>query len=220
MKQAVKSGTSLLLLLSLLISQSGCTYMLWSSDDFEAYRKPAPNPELHLYESKKQDDFLVVYKEQSERNDSIHTRAYWLNLNQNRLERKRAPIFTSKDSVHNLPSIPVFYFTGSPAHTNQAFYAICETNDESFMLYATNNTIGSYSLPVYNDGRGRLEKIVLTPITVSIDVAAGVVILGVLVILNANPDDFQPTFSTHHDHDHDHDNGAYHSNEADHSKPK
>jgi hypothetical protein len=78
----------------------------------------------------------------------------------------------------NLPSIPIFYST--PEKTNQNFYAVYETNSQSFALFSGGREVGSYDLPVYNDGRGRIEKIVLTPVAISVDIT---IIGGCVAIL-------------------------------------
>ena len=91
----------------LMFSQSGCTYMLWSDQNYESFHQPAPISDLHLYQSKKQNDVLVVYREQSERNEHVCTRAYWLNRNQIRVTRPSPPIFINKKAARNLPAVPI-----------------------------------------------------------------------------------------------------------------
>ena len=46
--------------------------------------EPAQNPDVRLFDARHKKDFLVVYNEYSERHDSIHTRAYFLNQNRKR----------------------------------------------------------------------------------------------------------------------------------------
>ncbi len=125
------------------------------------------NPDLHLYESQKRNDFLVVYQEISERNDAIHTRAYWLNKNETRISRQHAPVYTSKKSVDDLPAVPVYY--SIPDTSGQGLYAVYETNQESFTLFSGEREMGTYQLPDYNDGWGRVEKVALTPFAVTAD---------------------------------------------------
>lgn len=197
----------IVLSLALLISQSGCTYMLWTDDNLQANRVPAGNADLRLYASKTQDDFLVVYQEQSERNNKIRTRAYWLLDNENRVKAERAPLFASKKSQRGLSTVPLYYLPPVQVETNHDFYAVWETNNESFAIFTTNRAIGIYTLPIYDDGRGRLEKIALTPVAVSVDAAVGVVILGIL-ILGSSADDDSPNFPEKHEH---HDNSGHHS---------
>ena len=93
----------------LVVTQSGCTYALWSDQDYQAYHQPAKNSDLHLFESKKHNDILVVYKEQSEKTEHIKTRAYWLDQNQIRVTREAPPIFISEKAARNLPAVPVFH---------------------------------------------------------------------------------------------------------------
>jgi hypothetical protein len=169
MKMRVECIARLLPLL-LPVFGSGCvTQALWNNGNLEAVKEPANNVDLRLFDAKRQNDLLVVYDEYSERNDAIHTRAYWLNENQARVGQRRAPHFTNTNLMSNLPSVPVFYST--PGETNSALtlYAVVETNKQSFTLYSSNGKIGLHDLPFYNDGRGRIEKIALTPVSVTAD---------------------------------------------------
>jgi hypothetical protein len=167
-----------LLLLSLL--ESGCTYALWTNGNLVAFKEPARNPNLDLYESRQQKDFLVVYDEHSERTDAIHRRAYWLNRNQSRLERQKAPVFARRDQARllDLSAVPVFYSMPA-AGSSGGIYAVCDTNQETFALFSGNRQIGSYDFPVYNDHWGNVEKVALTPVAVTADatVAGGIVAL-------------------------------------------
>jgi hypothetical protein len=160
-------------LLLILLFQSGCTYALWTDGNLDAYKEPAQTPSLHLYESQKKNDFLVVYAEYSERSDSTRTRAYWLNKNDRRVENQHAPAFARKKSIDDLPSVPVFYSMPKTSQLSQKLYAVCDTNLNTFALYSGNHEIGSYDLPVYKDHTGTVEKVALTPVAVTAD--AGIV---------------------------------------------
>lgn len=170
-KTTVKLSVRFLPLLLILLLESGCTYALWNNGNLDAYKEPAPTANLRLFASQKQSDFLVVYSEYSERNDSIHTRAYWLNKNESRVENKRIPAFARKNSVDHLPAIPVFYALPDKTDLNWNLYAVCNTNLDTFTLYSDNREIGSYVLPFYKDRWGTIEKVALTPVTVTADTA-------------------------------------------------
>lgn len=169
MKTTVKHAARFLPLLLILFLESGCTYALWTNGNLDAYKEPAQNPDLHVFQSEQRGDFLVVYKEQSDRNDAIHTRAYWLNKNENRVEDKRAPAFARKKSVDHLPPVPVFYFLPKTPDLTGKLYAVCDTNLDTFTLYSGNYKIGSYNFPVYNDHWGTVEKTALTPVAMTAD---------------------------------------------------
>ena len=181
MKCKVKFICSVVFPLLLMLTQSGCTYMLWSDENYEAFHQPAPNPDLHLYESKKENDILVVYKEQSERNEHIHTRAYWLNRNQIRVTRECPPIFTSKKAARNLPGIPFLDSMPTNEYNIQSFYALPGTN-QSFALFRGEHEIGSYSLPAYDGERPVAEKIALTPVTLTADAAMAAAVAGLVIL--------------------------------------
>ena len=148
----------------------GCaTHALWDNQGLEAVKEPADKPNLRLFDAKRHDDLLVVYDEYSERNDGIRTRAYWLNQNQARVDQRRAPHFVSPGLMQKLSPVPVFYATSGETNWTFALYAVVETNRQSFTLYYNNGKITRHDLPTYNDGRGRVEKIALTPVAVTAD---------------------------------------------------
>lgn len=179
MNLAIKFARSFLPLLLLLLLQSGCTYALWTNGNLVAYKEPAQNPDLRLFQATQQSDFLVVYNEHSERTDSIHKRAYWLKKNQQRVTDQKAPTFAHCNLPSHLSEIPVFY---SAPETNfvRGVYAVCDTNQETFKLFSGNTQIGSYDFPVYRDHWGNVEKVALTPVAVTADVAVAGGIVAVL----------------------------------------
>jgi len=166
----VKYIVRLLPLLLLTLVSSCATKALWNNGNLEAIKEPASNVNFRLFDSKRKNDLLVIYDEYSERNDGIHTRAYWLNENEMLINQRHAPHFVNTNLMRNLPSVPVFH-ASAPSETNltQPLYAIVATNQQSFTLYSGNREISSYDLPFYNDGKGRVEKIALTPIAVTAD---------------------------------------------------
>lgn len=169
MKLTIKFAGLFLPLLLLLLLESGCTYALWTNGNLVAYKEPAQNPNLHLFHSTQRNDFLVVYDEHSERTDSTHKRAYWLNKNQRRVEDQKAPVFAHHDPERHLSAVPVFY---SPSGSNftRDIYAVCDTNKETFTLFSGDHELGSYDFPVYHDHWGNVEKVALTPVAVTADV--------------------------------------------------
>lgn len=178
MKLAIKFAGLFLPLLVLLLIESGCTYALWTNGNLVAYKEPAQNPDLHLFQSTQRADYLVVYSEHSERTDAIHKRAYWLNKNQKRVENKQEPAFARRNQARhlNLSAVPVYY---SMPNTNSApgIYAVCDTNQQSFALFSDHREVGTYEFPFYRDHWGTVEKVALTPVAVTADVsiAAGIV---------------------------------------------
>jgi hypothetical protein len=169
----------------LLALTGGCvTKALWDNDDLEAFKEPAGNLNLRLFVGKPQTNLLVVYQESSERNGSVRTRAYWLNENQNLLDQHHRPHFADAESRRNLPAVPVFY-EPIPAGINlpPELCAVVASNRHSFTLYQDNRPIASHKLPVYNDGKGRLEKTALTPVAVTADLTIVGAFLGYLYLL-------------------------------------
>ena len=161
------------LIVALLLSflAGGCaTDALWNKADLDAWNEPVQNADVHLYGAGGQTDFLVVYDEYSERNDSIRPRAYFLNENKKRVVRGQKPHFVSTRLARQLPPVPVFQ-TQPETGTNfpHILYAVLSTNRQSFALCSGGGK-NAYDLPTYNDGRGKIYRIALTPIAVVADI--------------------------------------------------
>jgi hypothetical protein len=178
-----------LLPLLLLTLGSGCaTKALWNNGNLEAVKEPANNASLRLFDSKRQNDLLVVYDEYSERTDGIHTRAYWLNENEMLVNQRHAPHFVNTNLMRDLPPVPVFSQPiSSKTNLTPMLYAVGATNQQSFMLYSGNHESGSHGLPFYNDGKGRVEKIALTPFAVTADLTIVGGYIGCLWIYAGGP---------------------------------
>ena len=165
----------------LLALAGGCvTQTLWQNDRLEACKEPADKLNLRLFEGGPQTNLLVLYDEYSERNDAVHTRAYWLKENQPLVDQHLRPHFAPAGAGRNLPAVPVFY-DPIPVGTNlpPGLCAVVPTNRQSFTLYLDDRAIGSHALPVYNDGNGRIEKIAMTPLAVTADLT---VVPGVVIV--------------------------------------
>jgi hypothetical protein len=160
---------------------SGCaTNALWNKTQLDAWNEPASNANVHLFDASQRKDFLVVYDEYSERHDSIHTRAYFLNQNQGRVAQGQKPHFVSARASRKLSPVPIFQ-TLPESNTNfsQTICAVISTNGQFFTIYSGKEKT-DYNLPVYNDGQGQIDRIALTPIAV---VADATIVGGVLAVL-------------------------------------
>jgi hypothetical protein len=162
--------TSLLCPLLLALAGGCATKSLWQDGRFEACKEPANHLNLRVFESKPHDNFLVIYDEAAERSGTIHPRAYWLNENQARVDQHLRPRFSRANASRDLPAVAVLY-DPIPAGMNlpPGLCAVVATNKLAFTLYRANRPIGSHNLPVYNDVRGLMEEIALTPVTVTVD---------------------------------------------------
>jgi hypothetical protein len=176
------------------LAGGGCmTSALWENDDWEAWKQPADKPHLQLFEGDPQTNLLVFYDEYSERNNGIHTRAYWLKENQTKVDEHVRPHFASFSAKNHLPSVPIYYDPIPAGMTlPPGLCAVVATNQQSFTLYVDNRVIGSRLLPIYNDGKGRTEKIALTPLAVTADASiVGPAIAGLLAYWYASSSDVQ-----------------------------
>ncbi len=157
-------------LLFVILGGSGCaTSALWTSPGLECWKEPDQNPNLRLYDGAPCADFLVVYDQYSERSDTTHRVAYWMNENERRLNNRRAPEFVSPKLAVPLASIPTFNSVSERGNSPPPVYALVATNGQSFTLYSDTLGVSSHDLPVYNDGKGKMEKAVLTPVAVTAD---------------------------------------------------
>jgi hypothetical protein len=161
---------SLTIALLLPLLTSGCvTNALWNKTQLDDWNEPANDANVHLFEAFQQKDFLVVYDEYSERHDSIHTRAYFLNQNQKGVAQGQKPHFVNARLSHKLPPVPIFQtLPESDTNFSQIIYAVISTNRQSFTIYSGKEKT-DYSLAVYNDGRGQIDRIALTPVAVTAD---------------------------------------------------
>lgn len=150
--------------------------MMWDRQAFDASNMPAQNPDLKLFAAEQRNGFLAVYNEYSERKNAVRERAYWINENRNL--NKPKPRFVDIRAAKGLVPMPVYYESQSNAALQPGFYAICATNNQSFTLYRSNHAVDSYGLPFYDDGWGEVDRIAMTPVTVTADavITAGVIV--------------------------------------------
>src|SRR6185369_9669816 len=118
----------------LLILQSplwtGCTALLWERSTLSTYYHPAGPPNLQLYYSEAQKDFLVQYDECRNKEKTIRTRYYWLEPNAKFTERGRKPLFldvVAVDGLQLLPQTPMLLSPPPPALNG--LYVVCRPDD-------------------------------------------------------------------------------------------
>lgn len=183
----VKSQAILLLVLPLLAS--GCvTHKLWTASALDEWNEPAPNPNLHLFEDARRDDLLVVYNEYSERNATTRTRAFFLKQNQKPLAKHTRPRFVNVHAAEGLPPVPVFHLAPpSPPE----LYAVAEADSPKFTIFSDGEGVGPDELPTYNDGLGQVERVALTPVAATADVAIVSSVLGCCWCYMLGNGDFQ-----------------------------
>ena len=161
-----------MLLLLAMAAVPGCaTHALWEDADLGTWHEPSSDSTLRLFHWNKPWDLLVLYKETTEPHNLTHTRAYLLHKNESRIERQRRPEFVTVNSLDGLEAVPVFFGTNSAVGSpGPPLYAILSTNKVWFTIYSDDRATGSYSLPVYHDGLGKMERIALTPLAATADV--------------------------------------------------
>lgn len=160
------AGVALLLLLL-----GGCaTKSLWERGSVSAFNEPAPETRLRLYQAPSRQDVLVVYEEFSERKASVRTRAYFLQENFRRMEQGHTPRFVAAEAARGLHPI-LFQSTATnvPSVSGAELTALVNTNGRTFSLWLNGERVGDHDLPVYDDGSGRVKRVLLTPATVVAD---------------------------------------------------
>lgn len=165
-----------LALLPLLVS--GCvTHKLWTESKLDEWNEPAGAPRLRLFRDERRNDFLVVYDEYSDRHCTTRTRAFFLFQNLEPLAQHGRPYFVTTNWTCRLPPVPVLAL--APTNVPAPFYAVT-TNGGNFTLFSSGHDLGSYVLPLYDDGVGRMQRIAWTPLAVTADLT---IIGGVVVIV-------------------------------------
>lgn len=154
------------------ITLAGCaTKSLWEQGSVSAYNEPAPEARVRLYQARGKSDVLVVYEEFSERKAAVRTRAYYLQENAARLERRRRPHFVGAQEARTLDPIRTQVATNEVAVlTGPELAAVVSPNGRTFTLCVNGEKVGEHELPVYDDGSGRVKQVLLTPVTVVVDV--------------------------------------------------
>ncbi len=160
-----------MLLLLALAAVPGCaTHALWEDANLGTWHQPAPNTGFKLFRFGQPGELLVLYQESTPPHDFRRTRAYLLYENEHRIEMHQHPKFVKIDSLAGLEPVPIFSATNSAVSTPAPpLYAILATNRLWFTVYSSGAVAGSYSLPEYWDGMGKMERIALTPLAVSAD---------------------------------------------------
>jgi hypothetical protein len=126
---------------------------------------------------------LVTYDAVSDRQPGVQRRAYFLNANRDRLRAGRPPHFVNPNRVHGLqplPSVPTLALVTNSLVTN--LYSVVEGSN-SFILYRPDSSPEACHLPYYQDSYaadGQWKRVLLTPLTVTVDVTVGVVVIGIV----------------------------------------
>lgn len=147
------------------------------------HNKPSEKAQLRLFQVESKHDFLVVYDEYSERRDAIKPRAYFLLQNQKRIENLKKPSFVGTNLISHAAPVPLF---APPPPTNAVsfpLYAVAASSN-SFTIYSGTTEVVTGNLPVYDDGSGRLTRLLLTPATVTADATIVGGCLGLIFLCN------------------------------------
>jgi hypothetical protein len=179
-----RQASAIVLLLPLLIS--GCvTHQLWTGSSLDEWNEPAGDPNLRVFRDERKNDLLVSYEEFSDRHETNRARAFFLYKNQNRLQSQYRPHFVNLDTSRGLTPVPLFFST--PTNPPDLYCAVTETNRANFMIFSAGRQLGPYTLPMYDDGWGQVERIAWTPFAVTADLTIIGGYLGCVWIATGGP---------------------------------
>ncbi len=145
-----------------LLASGWLTHRLWTESKLDEWNEPATNPNLRLFRADNSDRLLVMYDEFSERREVTQTRAYFLDEH----AKSPRPKFMDVRTASGLASVP--FYSSPPTNSAPSLFAVAGT-DGGFTIFLNGKKSGSYSLPVYDDGVGRWEKIAWTPLAMTAD---------------------------------------------------
>ena len=178
-----RASIQLSLLAVLSCVMTGCvTSALWEDGRFARFHEPAAPPKLRLFESPEKQDILVQYDEWLDMNEKLKTRTYWLGQDTKSSSNPHKPAFVSARTATGLQPIRIYESPAFDVQTNAELAAVMVWNPPGFTLYSREKVMGSYVLPVYEDGSATTKKVLLTPLAVTADAA---IVAGYLFLLYA-----------------------------------
>jgi hypothetical protein len=151
---------------------SGCvTGALWEDGRFARYREPANPCHLQVFESRENQDVLIVYEDRGEEGQSPGRRAFWLDRNSQKLQEREKPDFVSVRHQQGLQPVPLILESQASDDflSRKGLYATLSSTGHGFTLFSACSALGTYELPVYPDSSGRLKQVALTPLAVTAD---------------------------------------------------
>jgi hypothetical protein len=115
-------------------------------------------------------------------NEKLKTRTYWLGQDHESSRNPHKPAFVSARAADGLSPIFIYQETSFTSQTNVGLAAVMSWNPPGFTLYSGEKALGSYVLPVYEDGSATTKKVLLTPLAVTADAA---IVAGYLFLVYA-----------------------------------
>jgi hypothetical protein len=164
--------------------------MLWNKSTFSRYYHPADPANLQLYYSDARKDMLVQYDESREREKKVQRRSYWLEPNLALANNGQKPQFINSVSLDGLTPVPLTAIQPvSPPTGFKGLYAVCQSHDPRFTLYAGTNELNSCTLPIYHANKQVAVKVLLTPPALVADATLVGGLLGLYVMAHSDSDD-------------------------------
>jgi len=163
------------------VEKYSLTYRLWDNEDWRNFSEPAPHPNLALFEVTNHSDVLVQYDALSERHSTVTRHAYFLHLNQARIEAGTKPELVKPSATYGWKSIPLLPAPGDLTNRLPGLpaYAVVTNEGRGFTLFRPPETEATFELPVYAESFGTPTRVVLTPFAV----AGDTVMVGVVAVV-------------------------------------
>lgn len=164
---------------------SGCmTHALWTNGAVESFAEPSVPNHLALFADPTRPDVLARYEEWSPWGGNTKTRSYFIRENGARIRAAKPPHFVNITLTNGLASIPLYPQGFETLVTNIPLYAVTSPNANQFTIISSNATWnGSYELPTYRSTSGRVKLVLLTPLTVVMDIS---IVGGVIGYIGLN----------------------------------
>ena len=165
---------------------------------FAEYRSPAIPPNLRLWQAGPEKGLLAQYDEWSPSHKFTRRRAYWLPTDPDTAAVRGKPRFVSAKAGVGLQPIPVVQPPVSPDLVpTGGFYAIVASDGLGFTLYwrvspepgsfrPSDEVVGTYKLPVYEENPKAWLSVLLTPPLLILYAAVAFMIVGGYIYLNSH----------------------------------
>jgi hypothetical protein len=169
------------------IQEHSLTCDLWSDDGGISHSRPQTDSGLALFYAKPQPEVLVEYNAVSDRHPAGQRRAYFLDASRRRLTAGRPPRFVGPKRDHGLQPISILPTIAMATNSLSTNLCCAVAKGNSFILYRADFPPEYCTLPYYQDGtfNGNWKRVLLTPLTVTVDMVVDVTVVGVVAAIFA-----------------------------------
>jgi len=126
-----------------------------------------------LFDAPQKADVLAVYDELSPWRRVPKQRAYFVCENISQIRSGKKPHFVTLANTNGLSAVPLYdaSLLSVFALSSYTVYAIAFTNRVRFTIARNEGCQGDFELPVYRSPSANFKRILLTPITLAVDIS-------------------------------------------------